>query len=95
MDTLKKILHKIKDFISVIDRMQRAEAVEIIEWEYEELEHVFSLLTVGFLGGISSPPAHISFELLPLMERELILMSEKIDTASSPLSQLFSVLDVG
>jgi hypothetical protein len=36
----------------------------------------------------------ISLELLPLMERELLLMTEKIDTANEPLSHLFSTFDV-
>jgi hypothetical protein len=37
----------------------------------------------------------ISLDLMPLMEKELILMLEKVDTANAPISQLFSVLDIG
>lgn len=90
----KKLIQKLKDSFESIGQIQRSKVLESIEWEYEELEHVFALLTMGFFTGISSPPMHISFELMPLMEKELILMSEKVDTAASPLSQLFSVLDV-
>jgi len=36
----------------------------------------------------------ISLELLPLMEKEMMLMMEKIDTANEPLSHLFSIFDV-
>ena len=88
-------MKKIKDIINTINNIQRNKAVETLEWEYVELEHIFALLTMGFLTGLTSPPMHISLELLPLMERELMLMSEKVDTAASPLSELFSVLDVG
>ena len=42
-----------------------------------------------------SPPVHISLDLMPLMERELIMMMEKIDTANEPIAQLFSTLDIG
>jgi len=94
MKNTNKIIQTLKKTLKSIGQIQRAKALETIEWEEEELEHVFALLTMGFFTGISSPPMHISLELLPLMEKELILMSEKVDTAVSPLSQLFSVLDV-
>jgi hypothetical protein len=90
-----KILDKVKDLFKGIGDIQRNKALETVEWEYQELEHIFALLTMGFLSGQASPPMHISLELLPLMEKELLLMLEKVDTANSPLSELFSVLDVG
>jgi hypothetical protein len=34
----------------------------------------------------------ISLDLMPHMEKDLILMMEKVDTAHQPISQLFSVL---
>ena len=67
---------------------------EEIEAELEELEHVFALLVQGAFVGIPSPPMQISLSLLPLMEREILLMTEKIDTANEPLSHLFSTFDV-
>ncbi len=88
-------MQNLKKIWQTLGYIQRNKAVETLEWEYVELEHVFALLTMGFLTGLTSPPMHISLELLPLMEKELILMSEKVDTAASPLSELFSVLDVG
>jgi hypothetical protein len=89
-----KILISIRKFFESIGEIQRGKALETVEWEYRELEHVFALLTIGFLSGQPAPPMHISLELLPLMEKELLLMLEKIDTANAPLSELFSVLDV-
>jgi len=37
----------------------------------------------------------ISLDLMPLMEQELMLMMEKVDTAHEPISDLFSVFDIG
>ena len=61
---------------------------------WNELEHIFALLVQGAFVGIPSPPMQISLELLPLMEREMMLMMKKIDTANEPLSHLFSIFDV-
>ena len=76
------------------DTVARNKAVETLEPELEELEHLFALLVQGAFVGIPSPPMQISLALLPLMERELMLMMDKIDTANEPLSHLFSIFDV-
>ncbi|MBW1717332.1 MAG: hypothetical protein JRJ77_16180 [Deltaproteobacteria bacterium] len=65
------------------------------ESELEEMENVFGLLVLGSFVGIPSPPMQISLDLMPYMEKELLLMMDKVDTASQPLSQLFSVFDIG
>lgn len=78
----------------IADEVARGKAVDSIEAELEELEHVFALLVQGAFVGIPSPPMQISLELLPLMEREVLLMIEKLDTANEPLSHLFSTFDV-
>ena len=77
------------------DEVARSKAVETIEYEVEELENIFGVLVLGSFIGMPSPPMQISLDLMPLMEKELILMMEKVDTANEPISQLFSVLDVG
>ena len=78
----------------IADEVARGKAVDAIEAELEELEHIFALLVQGAFVGIPSPPMQISLELLPLMEREVLLMTEKLDTANEPLSHLFSTFDV-
>lgn len=77
-----------------MDAMFRARAVETLEYEETELRHIFGLLVLGSFVGLPSPPAHISLDLMPFMEPELMLMLEKIDTAHEPLSDLFSVLSI-
>ena len=86
--------HKISEYWQAADRAARHKAVETIEEELEELEYIFALLTQGAFIGMPSPPAQISMDLLPLMEKDLILMLERVDTSNVPLSRLFSVFDI-
>jgi hypothetical protein len=72
----------------------RSRAVETLSYELEELEHIFGVLVLGTFIGIPSPPIHITMDLLPLMERELNLMLEKVSTAHDPLGDLFSILEI-
>ena len=76
------------------DEVARAKAVVTLEAELEELEYVFALLTQGSFIGLPSPPAQISLDLLPLMERDLTLLVERADTVNEPLSRLFSVFEI-
>jgi hypothetical protein len=41
-----------------------------------------------------SPPAQLSLDLLPLMEKDLMLLLERMNTSNEPLSRLFSVFDI-
>ncbi len=73
----------------------RHSATERIEWETVELENIFALLVLGVYVGLPAPPMQLTLELMPLMERELVLMINRAETANDPLAELFSVLDVG
>lgn len=96
---ITKILRRIATYLATlpgfVSEVLRAKAVSTIEVELEELEHIFGILVLGSFVGMPSPPAHIALELMPMMERELLLMMEKVDTAHDPLAQLFSTLDIG
>ncbi len=76
------------------DTVARDKATCTIEAELEELEYIFALLVQGSFIGMPSPPVQISMDLLPLMEKDLILMQERINTTNEPLSRLFSVFDI-
>jgi hypothetical protein len=91
LDSIKK---KMITAFKTTDAVMRGKAVETLEYELEELDNIFGVLVLGALIGIPSPPIHITMELLPLMDRELNLMLEKISTAQDPLSDLFSVLQI-
>lgn len=96
---MNAIIRTIKDKIvgawKIADGVARGKAVETIEFELEELDHIFGILVLGSYVGMPSPPMQISLDLMPFMEKELVLMMEKVDTASEPISDLFSVLDIG
>lgn len=95
LDALRRLANYLATLPGVVSEVFRAKAVSTIEVELEELEHIFGILVLGSFVGMPSPPAHITLELMPMMERELLLMMEKVDTAHDPLAQLFSTLDIG
>ncbi len=88
------MIRKITQHFDSIDKINRAKACTVLEWELSELEHIFGLLSAGIFVGIPSPPIQITIDLLPDMERELMLLMNKAETARGPLSELFSVLDI-
>jgi len=91
---IKDMKDKISGAWKIADEVFRGKAVDTIEFELEELEHIFGILVLGSYVGMPSPPMQISLDLMPFMEKELILMMKKVDTANEPISDLFSVLNV-
>jgi len=96
---MRHLLRSIKDRLvplwKIADEVARRKAVGTVETELEELRHIFAILVLGSFIGMPSPPMQLSLELMPLMEKDFLLMLSKIDTANEPLSQLFSTLDIG
>ncbi len=93
--SIKSIRDRIISIWKIFDEVARGKAVGTIEYELEELENIFGVLVLGSFIGMPSPPMQISLDLMPLMEKELILMMKKVDTANEPIAQLFSVFDIG
>lgn len=91
----KTVIQWVVSLWKTADEVARGKAVETVELELEELEHVFALLVLGSFVGIPSPPMQLSLDLMPWMEKEMALMLEKVDTANAPLSQLFSTFEIG
>ena len=93
-----KILSKIKSiFIKnfhEIDKIHRDKAIEDLEWEVQELKHIFAITTMGVFIGLPSTPLPITFSLLTDMQEEFAIMLSKLDVAQSPFSDQFSKLDV-
>jgi late competence protein required for DNA uptake (superfamily II DNA/RNA helicase) len=90
----KTIKEKVMTVIKAADDVMRGQAVSAMEYESDELDHIFTLLVLGMFVGIPSPPIHITMELLPRMEKEFANMIEKVSTAHDPLGDLFSVLEI-
>ncbi|MDT8323101.1 MAG: hypothetical protein RRA94_03235 [Bacteroidota bacterium] len=83
---------QLRRLLDRLDAVQRHRAVDAVEWEYDELRHVFALLVMGQAVGLPSPPVDVMLALLPEMEEELRILLRRLDTAQAPFSQLFSSL---
>jgi len=95
MSWIKWIGRQVREAYHAGDKVARGKAVETLEVELGEMENVFSLLVLGAFVGLPSPPMQISLDLMPHMERELIKMTQDVDTAVTPISRLFSTFDIG
>ena len=87
------ILDFIRDKKQLFTDSARSKAVDVLEWEISELENIFALLIFGSFIGIPATPSSVTLNLLPHMEKELLLMIDKVVTAAGPISDLFSHLD--
>ena len=92
---LKKLTGFFKDKGNLFNSIARHKATDVLEWETSELENIFALLVFGSFVGIPTTPGHITLALLPYMEEDLLMMLNKVATASGPISDLFSKLDIG
>ena len=72
MELFKRLIESVVGLINL-------RATEYIEMELEELEHLFSLITLGFLAGYPIIPISTSLKLLPYLEREVYLMFNRIE----------------
>lgn len=88
-------MQKFKELLARLDAVIRHQAAGALELEYLEMEHIFGLLILGQFAGLPAPPPHITLDLLPVMEKHLILLLNRTAVARGPLSELFSVLEVG
>ncbi|GAB1483872.1 hypothetical protein MASR2M78_26880 [Treponema sp.] len=78
----------------VIRQVHREKATGVLEFELKELQNLFSLLVLGSLVGLPSPPPAIAVELLPLMEDEIRTMTSRSDFAQDPLGALMGMLSI-
>lgn len=93
MGVLARIFRPVRNAWRLMDEIYRTKATERLEWETRELENIFSLLTLGAFVGMQAPPMHITLELLPEMEKELIIMTNRVCMSNDPLADLFSMFD--
>ncbi len=93
-DILGSIKKHLVSIWQAADEVARNKAVDTIEAEQEELEYIFALLVQGPFIGMPSPPVQICMDLLPLMEKDLIILLQRVNTTNEPRSRLFSVFDI-
>ncbi len=85
----------IKSAIKIALQVNRNNATDLLEFEVRELENIFSLLILGGFAGLPSPPSPIAVELLPYMEKELIVLMARTDLAQDPIGVLAGMMEVG
>jgi len=83
---------KIAFFFKDLQIVNRDKATALLTFEAMELENIFALLLFGSFIGMPSPPVHITLQLLPLMEKELLLMLSRIGVAHDGLAEVVSIL---
>lgn len=89
---LRRGLRWVREFLQDMRTVNRDKAVELIEFEVLELENIFALLIFGSFTGMPSPPVHVTLSLLPLMEKELAIMFDRVTTARDGLAEVVSIL---
>lgn len=82
-------------FFDGFKRFWRSRATEALAWEYREYENLFALMLLSPAAGIPGPPSLLSLELLPDIERELVVLLDRARESSDPYGELFSIFEVG
>lgn len=91
---MSSFVTNLRKALGIILQVNREKASGMLEFELKELENIFSLLILGGFVGMPSPPVPIAIELLPYMERELVIMLARTDMAQDPIGSLMGLLEV-
>ncbi len=86
--------HILKTTLKTLVQMNREKATGMLDFELKELENIFTLLILGGFAGLPSPSSPIAVELLPYMEKELIVLLARADLAQDPLGVLMGMLEI-
>lgn len=92
MKRLKQFISGIRWFFQDMQEVNRDKATGIIEYETRQMENIFSLMVCGSFVGMPSPPVHITLQLMPLMEQEVMNLFDSVSTARDALGELSEIL---
>jgi hypothetical protein len=91
---MKKICAVIKKLVNYISTVNRIKATDMLIFEVNEMENLFTILLFGSFMGLPAPPAAMAIELLPYMEKELRLMVSRADFAKDAICSIMDLLHV-
>jgi hypothetical protein len=91
---LKKILSIPGKLVHYITEINRIKATDMLIFEVNEMENLFTILLFGSFMGLPAPPAAMAIELLPYMENELRLMISRADFAKDAIASIMDILHV-
>jgi len=94
MNEKMKLLHLLRRGAKTLVQVQREKATSMLDFELKELENIFALLLLGGFVGIPSPPSPFAIELLPYLERELVVMFARTDMSVDPIGSLVGMLEI-
>jgi hypothetical protein len=83
---------RLRRFFQDLQVINRDKATALLEFEILELENIYSLILFGSFVGMPAPPVHITLQLLPVMQREVRLMLQRVGVAHDALAELVSTL---
>ena len=90
----KKFFSALREFFRYIGQVNRIKATDMLIFELNELENIFTILLFGSFMGLPAPPAAMAIELLPYMEDELRLMISRADFAKDATASVMDMLHV-
>lgn len=86
------IKESLKEFYSQFREVSRTKATAQIEYEIQEMEHIFELLVFGVFTGTPAPPSHITTELLSVMPTTPEKLMHRSASAHDALGELAEIL---
>jgi hypothetical protein len=90
----KKILLIARKAVRYITAINRLKVTDMLIFEVNEMENLFTIMLFGSLMGLPAPPAAMAIELLPYMENELRLMISRADFSRDALASIMDMLHV-
>ncbi len=90
--SLRRWAEQLRLFFKDLQIVNSNKATDLLEFEVIELDNIFTLLLFGSFVGMPAPPVHITLQLLPLMEKEVRLMLERVGVAHDALADVVSTL---
>jgi hypothetical protein len=84
-------LKKVSGQVTAINRIK---ATDMLIFEVNEMENLFTILLFGSFMGLPAPPAAMAIELLPYMENELRLMISRADFSKDAIASVMDMLHV-
>lgn len=82
----------IHQFFEDVRAVNNEKATGILEYEIKQMETIFCLIVLGSFIGMPAPPAYLTLELMPLMEREAGQLFDSVCTSRDALGELSEIL---
>lgn len=92
---LDDYLERVKKNISFFLKGFFSHSTDVLEAELKETESAFCTILFGSLVGIPSPAPFIGIKMLPLMEREIMVMISRSGSIDDRMAEWFSIFDFG